>query len=103
MALVEDDSGVFFNADFCTTWTRLAATGVAAVAFPAIYGVADESALQGYTLNADHALCYPSTSVDLQTGQTLQQAGSATLWRVRGEPLRSADGFTCTAAIGAAA
>lgn len=100
--LVDDDMTVFFNADFCATWTRLAGAVEAAVQFPAIRGVQDVDALQGYALNAEHELTYITADVDLQDQQLLQETGSATVWRVQGEPVRTVDGATSTARIGPA-
>lgn len=98
--LVDDDMSVFFGADFASTWTRQASTGVAAVTFPAIKGVEDVAALQGYALNAEYELSYITSSVDLHDKQLLQEAGSATVWRVQGEPVRAGDGATSNARIG---
>lgn len=100
--LMDDDMTVFFNADFSSPWTRLAGVGHALVQFPAIRGVQDVEALQGYTLSADHELSYITSDVDLAEGQTLQQQGSNVLWRVRAAPQRTADGATSTVLIGQA-
>jgi len=100
MHLVDDDMSVFFNADFALIWTRLAGAGVAAVPFPAIRDVEDVDALQGYALNAQYDLSYITADVDLHDQQLLQEAGSATIWRVQGEPERTGDGATSIARIG---
>ena len=103
MLLVDDDMSVFFNADFASTWTRLADEfGVTAVPFLAIRGVQDVEALQGYAQSADHELSYITADVDLREGQQLTEAGSATVWRVRQEPQRTGDGATSTVLIGQA-
>lgn len=100
--LGDDDLGtVFFGPDFASTWTRLADAENAAVQFPAIRGVEDVEGLQGYALSADHELTYITGDVDLHEGQTLQQLGSAAIWRVRREPQRTVDGATSTVLIGA--
>lgn len=94
MLAVDDDMGVFFNADFASTWVRLVGVDCAAVQFPAIHGVQDVEALQGYALGADHELSYITNDVDLQEGQQLQEVGATTVWRVRSDPQRTADGMT---------
>ncbi len=94
MPAVDDDMGVFFNTDFASTWTRLVGVDYAAVQFPAIHGVQDVEALQGYALGADHELSYITGDVDLQEGQQLQELGTSTIWRVRRDPQRAADGMT---------
>lgn len=100
--LVDDDMSVFFNPDFASEWTRLSGVGVAAVPFPAIRGVQDVEALQGFALNAETEITYITGDVDLRDQQLLQVAGSATVWRVQGEPVRTGDGATSTARIGLA-
>lgn len=98
--LADDDMTVFFGPDVASTWTRLAGVGHAVVQFPAIRGVQDVDALQGYALNAETDLHYITGDVDLHDKQLLQEAGSATVWRVQGEPMRTNDGATSTARIG---
>lgn len=100
--LGDDDMTVFFNPDFAATWTRLAGVGHLSVEFPAIRGVQDVDALQGYALSADHELSYVTGDVDLHEGQLLQLVGDASTWRVRREPLRTGDGLTSTVQIGRA-
>lgn len=100
--LVDDDMTVFFSADFCSTWTRLVGADCGLVQFPAIHGVQDVDALQGYALSADHELSYITADVDLREGQLLQEQGKPAVWRVRKEPVRTADGLTSTALIGKA-
>lgn len=102
MLVIDDDMGVFFNADFCADWVRLVGVDCPAVQFPAIHGVQDVEALQGYALSADHELCYVTASVDLKEGQQLQELGNATIWRVRRDPQRTDDGMTSTVLIGKA-
>lgn len=98
---VDDDMGVFMNADFCSTWTRFADVDCAQASFLAIYGVQDAAALQGYVLSADHQLTFSTADItDLHDGQTLQQQGDPAEWRVRGEPQRDNDGSTSTLSIG---
>jgi hypothetical protein len=100
--MIDDDMTVFFGTDFATTWTRLVGVDCSAVQFPAIHGVQDAEALQGYALNAQHELSYITGDVDLREGQVLQEQGKPALWRVRAEPLRTADGATSTVVIGLA-
>lgn len=94
MLAVDDDMIVFFNADFASTWVRLAGVDCAAVQFPAIHGVQDVEALQGYGQSGDHELSYITADVDLREGQQLQEQGSTIVWRVRRDPQRSTDGVT---------
>ena len=98
--LVDDDMTVFFNPDFASTWTRLAGVDIDAVQFPAILGVQDVEALQGYALGAEYELCYATGDVDLAEGQTLQETGKPQIWRVRQEPRRTNDGLTSSVFIG---
>ena len=100
--MVDDDMSVFFNADFCATWTRLVGVDCAVVQFPAIRGVQDVEALQGYALNAETEITYITDDVELKEKQLLQEAGSATVWRVQGNPVRTGDGAISTARIGPA-
>lgn len=100
--LGDDDMTVFFNSDFASTWTRLVGVDCGSVQFPAIRGVQDVEALQGYALSADHELSYITGDVNLSAGQLLQEQGKPDLWRVRAEPLRTADGATSTVLIGLA-
>lgn len=100
--LVDDDKGVFFSADFCATWTRLAGVDYASVQFPAIHGVQDVDALQGFAQGAEHELCYATDDVDLCEGQLLQQQGHSVVWRVRKDPVRGTDGLTSTVLLGMA-
>jgi hypothetical protein len=98
--MVDDDMAVFFGADFATTWTRLVGADCSLVPFPAIHGVQDVEAMQGYVLNAECEITYITGDVDLKDKQLLQQSGSATIWRVQGDPVRGGDGATSTARIG---
>lgn len=100
MLAVADDMTVFFCADFASTWVRLVGADCAAVQFPAIHGVQDVEALQGYALSADDELSYITTAVDLHEGQLLREQGTTAVYRVRKEPVRAADGMTSTVLIG---
>lgn len=100
--LVDDDMTVFFSTDFASTWVRLAGVGLAPVEFPAIMGVQDVEALQGYALSTDHELAYVTGDVNLSEGQLLQQLGKPATWRVRSDPQPTADGLTSTVLIGQA-
>ena len=98
--LVDDDMAVFFSPDFAAPWVRLAGVGVDAAQFPAILGVQDVEALQGYALGAEYELCYATGDVDLAEGQTLQETSKPQIWRVRQEPRRTNDGLTSSVFIG---
>lgn len=100
MLAVGDDMTVFFNADFCSDWVRQASPGVAEVQFPAMKGEQDVEALQSYALVSQTDLSYITSDVDLHDQQILLQVGSPTLWRVIGEPVRTADGLTSLTRIG---
>ena len=91
------DLAVFYGPEFAREFTH-APTGVV---FPAIFGVADQEGLDGYTITAEHEINYPFASVQLNDGDLIVDSGSddvpaGTEWIVRGTPMRANDGRQCT-------
>ena len=85
-----EDLSVFFNtAEFAHVCT-LQRSGEPDVPFNAIFGVVDQTALQGYAITAEYELSYPTNAVQLLEGDNVLIDGQ--VWRVRRDPMRVADG-----------
>lgn len=80
------DLAVFYGPEFAREFTH-APTGVV---FRAIFGVADQHALDGYAITAEFEIQYPSASVTLRDGDHVIDSG--TVWKVRENPMRINDG-----------
>lgn len=95
--MIDEDMSAFFNTDeFARTFTRGAGTPQE-VSFAAIFSVIDAESLQGYALNADFEINYPSEAVTLRKDDVLTDGGGqgyapGTLWKVREHPKRAVDG-----------
>ena len=75
------DLAVFYGPEFAREFTH-APTGVV---FRAIFGVADQHALDGYAITAEFEIQYPSAGGD--------GVEAGTVWKVRGNPMRIIDGL----------
>lgn len=88
------DLAVFYGPEFAREFTH-APTGVV---FRAIFGAADQHALDGYAITAEFEIQYPSASVTLREGDQVLDSGgdgvpAGTVWQVRENPMRVNDGL----------
>ena len=68
------------------------------VVFRAIFGVADQEALDGYAITAEHEIHYPTQSISLSEGDEIEDSGGngvlpGMMWEVRSTPMRVNDGL----------
>ena len=95
--MIDEDFSVFYDTDeFARTFTRAANTPEEA-SFAAIFSVVDAESLEGYALNAEYRLSYPTEAIALRKGDVLTDSGASgypagTVWRVREHPVRATDG-----------
>ena len=89
MALGDDDFDVFYGDDFAREFVKWSATAER-VAFKAIFSVADEDMLQGFSVSVQYQLMYQTGVVTLKKGDKLLDG--AETWEVRSEPRRVNDG-----------
>lgn len=104
--LADDIDSVFFGADFASTFARYRPLA-AAVEFAAIFGVADDEALEGRSLAVVRVLRLPA-SVDLRADDivvAVQDIGAMGVsageqFRVLEMPVRVNDGMEMEALLG---
>ncbi len=93
MALGDDEFGVFYSDDFAREFVKWSATAER-VAFKAIFSVADEDMMQGFSISAQYQLMYQTGVVSLVKGDVLLDGAGmgADSYTVRSEPKRVNDG-----------
>lgn len=89
MALGDDDFDVFYGDDFAREFVKWSATAER-VAFKAVFSVADEDMLQGYSTSIQYQLMYQTGVVSLSTGDDILDG--ADVYTVRSSPRRVNDG-----------
>ncbi len=89
MPLGDDDFAVFYGDDFAREFVKWSATAER-VAFKAIFSVADEEAMQSFSVTAQYQLMYQTGVVVLKKDDVLMDG--ADTWHVRSEPKRVNDG-----------
>jgi hypothetical protein len=89
MALGDDDFDVFYGNDFAIEFVKWSATAER-VAFKAIFSVADEDALQSFSITAQYQLMFQTGVINLKRDDVLLEGENT--WLVRSEPRRVNDG-----------